>query len=418
MTRVIAIAAGAWQALLIATTVVLAAATLARAAAKPADALKPMVFYLANGAPNACGEGCDTWIAAEGAFESGTAERLQALIKRIPAPAPPIYFHSPGGNVEPALAIGRLLHKNGMTAGVSRTIPESCAGEREGSDACRAAKRSGKTVAAELRSAGAVCASACVYALIGAKTRLVPPDAALGVHASKVVIVRVTGAARLPRGDELAAMQKARFAESLAELRRYVRDMGIDTRLVDLAFKIPHERVRLLGRNEIAGLGIDRRTFQESSWTFGEIRKKPAISKYFVDDRGSDGKEFHLSVIELGCEKDTHVAVGYVRALTSGETGSRKKIVFTLGSLKMPFSQLAHVAKLEAVDPEALFEARATFEFLDAFDAAAGAPTFEIIESDPEKPEGPSRTTQLSTAGLRDAFGKLRQRCTPGPPKT
>src|SRR5262247_2891145 len=36
----------------------------------------PMIFYLAKGEDDACGEGCNEWIAAEGRFDSDTAQRL------------------------------------------------------------------------------------------------------------------------------------------------------------------------------------------------------------------------------------------------------------------------------------------------------------------------------------------------------
>jgi hypothetical protein len=37
----------------------------------------PMAFYVAKGAPDACGSGCDTWIAVEGHIDVGATFRLK-----------------------------------------------------------------------------------------------------------------------------------------------------------------------------------------------------------------------------------------------------------------------------------------------------------------------------------------------------
>jgi hypothetical protein len=69
----------------------------------------PIVFYRAKGDANACGEGCTEWIAAEGYIDLGAAQRLKSFLNRNSARNLPIYFTSPGGLLQDALAIGRLL---------------------------------------------------------------------------------------------------------------------------------------------------------------------------------------------------------------------------------------------------------------------------------------------------------------------
>ena len=147
----------------------------------------PLLFYVAKGEDNACGEGCSEWIAAEGYFDLGSAQRLRAFLQRHSKRKLPIYFRSPGGIVSQALAIGRLMRERAMTAGVARTVPRDCAPPEPGQDTCRSLKQSGRELAAELRSVDASCNSSCVYALIGAKLRQVPPGARLGVHSGRMV---------------------------------------------------------------------------------------------------------------------------------------------------------------------------------------------------------------------------------------
>src|SRR5262245_2413797 len=59
---------------------------------------RPIVFYLARGAPDSCGPGCSEWIAAEGTIDLGAASRLRAFLAKIPAKTRatrlPIYIHS------------------------------------------------------------------------------------------------------------------------------------------------------------------------------------------------------------------------------------------------------------------------------------------------------------------------------------
>src|SRR5262249_46346957 len=66
----------------------------------PVVSATPMAFYLVKGAAEACGRGCDSWIAAEGQIDAGAAARFRNFLRRIGDRHLPIYFYSPGGNLE------------------------------------------------------------------------------------------------------------------------------------------------------------------------------------------------------------------------------------------------------------------------------------------------------------------------------
>jgi len=219
----------------------------------------PLRFFLARG-DNACGPGCSAWIAAEGYFDLGSAQRLQAFVRRLGGRKVPIYFHSPGGIQAQALAIGRMLRARGMTAGVGRTVPVECA---MSGAACRGASRSGGALAAELRTAEATCSSACVYALVGAAVRQVGAGARLGVHASKLVRIYRDGRVRAAAQDDLSPREQAHITSFNAELKSYLRAMGVDRSLFEAVMKVPPEQVRYLSSDEIARFGIERRHFEE-----------------------------------------------------------------------------------------------------------------------------------------------------------
>src|SRR6266568_1156152 len=232
---------------LVAAGMALGGAEAARAeTASPSDPTAverlPLAFYLAKGEANSCGEGCDQWIAAEGYFTPGSAQRTRTFLKRHSGRSLPIFFQSPGGIQAEALAIGRLMREREMTAGVAKTVPQDCVPAGEKDKACRASKQSGRTLMAELRSVGAACNSACVYALIGAKVRLVPPGGRLGVHSGK--FVRIYSDGRVVDGPAGAA--KAALAGLNAGLRRYVNDMGVDEGFLDVISRVPYEKLHIL----------------------------------------------------------------------------------------------------------------------------------------------------------------------------
>jgi hypothetical protein len=163
-------------------------AVQAQAAPAPANTISasPMTFFIARGSANICGPGCSEWIVGEGDLGVGSAAQFRALLSRLGKQKLPVFFHSPGGLVEEALAIGRLMREKGMTSGVGRTKPEGCADEKQKKE-CDELKKSGKKLDADLLTSAGRCSSACVYALLGGKTRLVSPGARIGVHAARSV---------------------------------------------------------------------------------------------------------------------------------------------------------------------------------------------------------------------------------------
>ena len=80
--------AAALLAVAVASGIVALSPAVAQSPSPPADRSKPapshpMVFYLAKGAPDACGVGCSEWIVADGDFERNGIEAFRALLKRV-----------------------------------------------------------------------------------------------------------------------------------------------------------------------------------------------------------------------------------------------------------------------------------------------------------------------------------------------
>lgn len=369
--------------------------------------LTPMVLYLAKGEDNACGEGCNEWIAAEGSFDADAEPRLRKFLDRIEGRKLPIFFNSPGGIVAQAMAVGRLLREREMTAGVAQTVPQACAGAEE--QACGEAKRSGRALASELQTTRAHCNSACIYALIGAKVRQVLPGSRLGIHSDRLVRIYADGRIVAPDDDELSAHERAKMEQNRAQLRRYVIEMGLSPDLVDAATKVAHEAVHVLSRDEVARYGIDAQDFRESRWALNAAPlQSPSILKFISELKGNDPKEYRTSYLRLSCGGGDSVQVDYIRALASFETGVATTVMIGAGERKFLLSRRYRFALPNIQDLQT-----ASIP-LDFFAAAAQGPAIEVTEWFPSA-GGPasSRVTRLSTAGLAQAIERLRPTCAP-----
>src|SRR5262245_14687548 len=205
---------------------------------------EPLIFVMATGQPNACGHGCTEWIAGQGRFDQGAAQRFREFLAALGKRDLPIFFNSDGGLLSEATQIGLILRENRMTAGVARTVPEGCQLSFPLDDACRRLMQSKREHKARLYFGGARCGSACVYAIVGASTRHVDPGATLRIHSAV--------------GPEIDK------AENF--LRRYLVGMGVDPALVDAAATIPSRTFRGLSRGDIERFGIETRGVYETPW--------------------------------------------------------------------------------------------------------------------------------------------------------
>jgi hypothetical protein len=356
----------------------------------------PMVFYLAGGEPNSCGAGCNEWIAAEGAIANGTAQQLRAFLKRHPEKRP-IYFDSPGGLTSESIAMGRLLREREMTARVGRTIPHACGGDAK---ACAKAKRSRREQPARLSSTMAQCNSACVYTIVGAKVREIAPEAHLGIHASKTVVISRS------KDVKVSAKVRAKFkAKNREMIRRYLTDMGIPPSLLDTAEKIPHETIRALNREEMVRFNIDTRRVVESAWLFDErISERGGIFKS-IDITEAGGAEYRKTMLRLSCLDGEQFLVGYARELGPSEKSSIPlKFVAAQEEFKLTPAK-EPVAGSDNKKHYDVRRARVPTEVL--LTAAAG----DHLELAPEVGDTKPGVTRLSTVGLASALSSLRRRC-------
>jgi hypothetical protein len=163
--------------------------------------------------------GGDPWmIYLDGVFDAAAAARLAGLLAQERITRADVYFNSPGGSLLAAMAIGRLIRERGFDTKVGR----------------RSAHPS--------QTAAAVCYSACPFAYAGGVRRFLDAESVLGVHEA---------ANRVPVPDESAFQRLVDF-----QATQYLDEMGVSPALLVLMRSAPHDRMRLLAREEAVGLGL------------------------------------------------------------------------------------------------------------------------------------------------------------------
>jgi hypothetical protein len=341
----------------------------------------PMIFVVATGEPNACGRGCTEWIAGEGEFDEGAAQRFREFLAVLAKRDLPIFFNSDGGLLREAVQIGSILRENRMTAGVARTVPEGCHLGFPLDDACRRLMQSKREHKARLYFGGARCGSACVYAMVGASTRRVDPGATLRIHSSV--------------GREIDKTENS--------LRRYVMGMGVDPALVDAAAKIPSRTFRGLSRGEMQRFGIETRGVYETPWfayhgSAGEF----LLLKSVTYPTGDTGDQYRTRTVGLACNPfRSSIRFIYHQELTVKESRTppvtRAKIGDSLIDLTTLNLQMDFVEKSFDLEPRQLQSAieSGSFEITEMFDQS----------------KKPPLVVRFSTLGLSDNIAALESKC-------
>lgn len=180
---------------------------------------------------------CPRAVVAEGEINrEAPAEFARFLRQQLQTPGlhAIVFLNSPGGNVESALQFGSLLHNAGAAVVVGRpTALPGAAGGKKG--------RVGK-----IGVLPGHCASACVYSLMGARKRVVPNGAKVGVHRMSA---RLWG--QDPAGGGVRNTRVFAGEQEIDALRSYVAKVGGSQELISLAESIPHDRIRMLSGAEV-----------------------------------------------------------------------------------------------------------------------------------------------------------------------
>jgi hypothetical protein len=204
--------------------------------AQPVDSARPavggvasladaMIFYVARGAPGACGPGCSEWIAAEGAIQWDSHKRLLAVLGRAGERKLPLVLDVRGeANLNVAVSMGRIIRERGLDVTAGATRVAQCAGATEAD--CFALKRGGGPLDAGVDASAAHCDVACVLVLAGGVHRTLPA-------ATRMIIGgrAIKNRLGLNVADERREGLQTRFGE---QFRLYLTQMGISPEFMDI----------------------------------------------------------------------------------------------------------------------------------------------------------------------------------------
>jgi hypothetical protein len=208
------------------------------------------------GDTTACGNRCPIVIQAEGQITRESAAEFVAFAKEASDKGKllnMVLIHSPGGSVVGSLMFGSVLRALGTTVVVARVNRGSTGffgGLQQQKDS-----KTGQVIPLGAVT-NATCNSACVYAVMGGKRRIIPADSRMGVHRMQ----STENYGYDPVQGAVVTSKRTGTNEQVAILKRYSRVMGIDPKLIDLAESIPHEEIRVLSTTQIQGfkLGVQR----------------------------------------------------------------------------------------------------------------------------------------------------------------
>jgi hypothetical protein len=157
-----------------------------------------------------------------------------------------VELNSPGGNVDAAMKIGRILRKEGPIVDVKM---------------------------------GALCLSACVLILAGGATRGL--DGTIGIHRPYFEV---------PSGNVSSETIKSHYQQMLQAIRAYFKEMNVVANLADDMLRTNPEHMHVLGASELTQYGLtdadpaaqEALEIQEAK-TFGLDRKEYMRRKLLVE---------------------------------------------------------------------------------------------------------------------------------------
>lgn len=251
----------------------LAGLTLPAAAHKP----KPtdMVFAIVRASNPICEPICPQWIAADGEITHRTAKDFEAILKKAGNLNLPLLINSPGGSVEQAMEMGRIIRKRNMTVEVARTGYLRC-GPRD--KRCKPEDKSGVRNG-YANTIGAYCNSACPLVLAGGVRRIASPIAAVGVHQVTTFVEKYRDRYKVwterQKNGKLVKKRKLisrkRVGKSTTtkldkkfrrKLEKYLESMGIKSTFINFMMSAGPNELRILNVHEIRALRLATETWE------------------------------------------------------------------------------------------------------------------------------------------------------------
>jgi hypothetical protein len=225
----------------------------------------PMRFVVVRSSGPGCEPVCAEWISAEGTIFAKTPGELKSLLKTLRGRKLPVVLSSPGGDVDAALALGRLIRQNQLDTAVGKTRFLGCQPETRDCDLNdgRGARYLGSAYAS-----GAFCNSACPLMLAGGTRRVVGEWAFLGVHQITTTFTKTQltyrTKYRVINGKKQVTEKKIVKRRNVGnyttyemnkaverKLVAYLKEMGIDPSIIETMKGTPASDIRQIALSDL-----------------------------------------------------------------------------------------------------------------------------------------------------------------------
>ncbi|RWM68571.1 MAG: hypothetical protein E5X83_30090 [Mesorhizobium sp.] len=191
-----------------------------------------MRFVVVRSDAPGCEPTCPEWISAEGSIEAGTPALFKRTLKALGGRKLPVVVDSPGGNVEAALALGRLIRKNKLDIAVGKTRFTGCQPDAK---VCKEKDGKGARYFGNTYADGAICNSACPLMFAGGIRRVVGQWAYLGVHQITTTFIRTKlqyrTTYRVVRGKKKILSKKIVGRKNAGSYKTYEMSKSVEKRL-------------------------------------------------------------------------------------------------------------------------------------------------------------------------------------------
>jgi hypothetical protein len=238
--------------------------------AKPKHPMElPMTVVIVRSASDYCEPVCPEWIAAEGEITTATPALFRKVLKQTGGRKLPVIIGSPGGNVDSAIQIGRMLRKAGLDVMVGFFMFDGC---KPSDKTCKLPESQKGVYRGSPYTLEGYCVSACPLILAGGVRRLAPVEAKIGLHQVRTTWsrerVRYEETYRIVKGKKKVVSRKVIGRKTSSwttdglnktlrkKLVPYLNEMGISQDFLVEMEKAPHESVNMLAHGRALELKL------------------------------------------------------------------------------------------------------------------------------------------------------------------
>ena len=205
-----------------------------------------MRFAIVRNASPSCEPLCPEWISASGTIIAKSPSKLRKVLKQLGGRKLPIVIDSNGGDVDAAMAMGRIIRKHKLNVSVGSTSFTPCHPDQKG---CKSPYQDG-AFAGYSYPGFANCLSACPFVLAAGTKRSVSLWSQVGIHQITTTVTtimtkyettyRVVGGKRKTVNTKVlnrkttGSYTTTKLSKSQRrQVDRYFTQMGVDKTLVE-----------------------------------------------------------------------------------------------------------------------------------------------------------------------------------------